>query len=76
MALRIFFFFFAEPHGLQDLSSATRDWSHSECTKSWPLDHQGIPCEYFKNLFVLKKKSTTVDFFKVNNKIKVTTQAT
>ena len=27
-----FFFFLAEPHGMQDLSSSIRDWTHTRCT--------------------------------------------
>ena len=38
--------FLATLHGLWDLSSPTRDWTHalgSESTESWPLAHHGIP---------------------------------
>ena len=50
----LFFFFFAMPSGLEDLSSLTRDWIQavgSESTQSSPLDHQRIP-----NMFLLSFK--------------------
>ena len=41
-----FVFFLAMLHGMQDLSSPTRDQTHAPCigsTESQPLDHQGSP---------------------------------
>ena len=41
-----FYFFLAMPHGMWNLSSPTRDWTHVPCggsTESQLLDHQGSP---------------------------------
>ena len=43
---KTFFFFLAELHGIWNLSSLTRDQTHTPCSgsiESKPLDHQGSP---------------------------------
>ena len=35
----IFFFFLAEPHGLQDLNSLTKVWTCAICMKGWSPNH-------------------------------------
>ena len=42
----IYFYFLALPSDMRDLSSPTRDWTHTPCigsVGSQPLDHQGCP---------------------------------
>ena len=45
----LFFFFFGSAHGMQDLSSLPRDWTHAPCSgsaKLFPADHQGNPSSW------------------------------